>query len=157
MCAGAPRLAQSRFGMFGASRILRMWEFSIRMFKYICMCMHVCTRESCRSSNTGTWSAATWPPPLCPATSSPPRQCYRPAVFRHLRLIALSFPHGKIRRAFQNAMSFCLLFLNYDVWNCLTWNYVTSGVSVSCWFRLSVRSAIDVGFMEMQSVQSLQS
>jgi hypothetical protein len=33
-------------------------------------------------------------------TAPPP--VYHPAVFfRHLRLTAISFPHGKIRRAFQ--------------------------------------------------------
>jgi hypothetical protein len=36
-----------------------------------------------------------------PAPASTHRQPYRPAVFRHLVFIALSFPHGKIRRAFR--------------------------------------------------------
>ena len=38
------------------------------------------------------------------------RLCYRPtAFFRHLRLIALLFPHGKIRRAFPK----CIFYFNF--------------------------------------------
>jgi hypothetical protein len=38
-----------------------------------------------------------------PSAARPPRRlCYHPAVFFcHLRLIALSFPQGKIRRNFK--------------------------------------------------------
>jgi len=48
--------------------------------------------------SAGTRSAATWPPR---------RLFYRPTIFfRHPRLTALSCPYEKIRRGFQNVVSF---------------------------------------------------
>jgi hypothetical protein len=42
------------------------------------------------------------------------RLCYRPAVFfRHLPVIALSFPKGKIRLTFKNTVLFISTFLNF--------------------------------------------
>jgi hypothetical protein len=48
------------------------------------------------------------------AAQQPSHLCYRPIVFcRHLRLIKLSFPQGKIRRNLKNVInSFFLLSSN---------------------------------------------
>jgi ABC-type dipeptide/oligopeptide/nickel transport system permease subunit len=47
---------------------------------------------------------------------------------------------------------FIYFFLNYDVWNRVTWNCLMSWASVSRLFRVNVRSAIDVEFiMQMKS------
>ena len=149
MCVDTPRLAQLRFGMFSASRILHMWEFSIRVVNYICMYKGVLSKSILQ--HTGTWSAAAWPPaPLPPPpTVSVIAQQYS-ATFVSLRF------HSRMEKFdanFKNVTSFCLLFfLNYGVWNRVTWNCLMSWVSVSCSFHLNVRSAIDVEFiMHMKS------
>jgi len=117
MCADAPRLAQLRFGMLGASRILRMWEF-----KYSYGQLYMYVQGSLVEVQTAThWnmigcSMTARPAPPRPAPAFPHRQCYRPAVFRHLRLIALSFPHGKFRRVFREChIILYTFFFNSDV------------------------------------------
>ena len=65
--------------------------------------------------HTGTWMAAAWSPP-----PPPPRMCCRPVLFfLQLQLIALSFPQGRIRCAFQKR-SYIFAFLKIGwVWNCV--------------------------------------
>jgi hypothetical protein len=81
-------------------KIRRKSEFSIHMVDY--RCSHREFYWNPNSQHTWTPSVAAWPPR---------RLCYHPAVFfRHLRLTALSFPHEKIRRAFQTRYFSCLFF-----------------------------------------------
>jgi hypothetical protein len=65
----------------------------------LCRCVY--GRES-RLQQTGTWSAAAWPPR---------RLCYRPTVMcRPLPLSVPSFMQGKILRTFRKCYYFFLLF-----------------------------------------------
>ena len=74
--------------------------------------------------HTGIWLVTAWWP-YC--------LCYCPAVFVcYLLLSTLSFLEGKIQHAFQNVI---LLFISYfykvaKVWNCVTLNCVSQGMSV---------------------------
>jgi len=79
-----------------------VWS-TIYVSMYLCMYVYMYVQGSPVEVQTPThWNqiGCNMTPP-CPATATLHRQCYRPAVFRHLRLIALSFPNGKIRRAFR--------------------------------------------------------
>jgi hypothetical protein len=75
--------------------------------------------------HTETWSASAWP--FC-------RQCYRPAIFiRHLRLIALSFPYGKIWRAFYKLHYFNFVFTIFKIaygWKSRNLKLLSRGVAV---------------------------
>jgi len=87
---------------------------------FVCMYNFVCTEGSPVEMHAPTYRnlSRRWLPRLL---------CYRPAVFCQLRLIAHSFPQGKIRNAFQNGCYFN--FLTSFV-SCMTWNCVSRGVSV---------------------------
>jgi hypothetical protein len=113
--ADAPRHAQSlRFGMFGASRILRMRQFSIRVVNYVYV-----TRESCRTPDCNTLehvdcSITARPTPFPPPTPVDViTQQYYSAIF-----VSSRFHAGiqKFEAHFENVISFYLfIFLNYEI------------------------------------------
>ena len=96
-------------------KVRRKSEFSTHMVNY--WCSHREFSWNPNSQYTRTWSVAAWPPR---------RLCYRPAVFFcHIRLTALSFPHGK-----KFGARFKKLFFFYFFKNC-----VSQVVSVTCSHR----------------------
>ena len=150
MCADASRLAQLRFGMFGGSRILRIWELVL-----VWSTIYVCTRESCRSPNCDALEHDRLQqdrPPL-PAPASPPPSVLSPSSIPPPSSHCAFIPAWKNSTRISRMSYFIyFFFLNYDVWNRVNWNCLMSWISVSCSFRSNVWTAIDVEFiMQMKS------
>jgi hypothetical protein len=110
-CTDISRLTQqSRYRRSDPSRIvLKSYLSTVYLWSQLYICINKGDRLKSKFKHTATCSPAAW---------QPRHLCYRPAVFfRHLRLIALSFPQGKIQCAVH--LSFLEKF-----WNCVTWDCV---------------------------------
>ena len=79
----------------GACPILRISELSVHIVN--CICTYKGVQFKSKPQHTGNWMAAAWPPR---------HLCYRPTVFFHHPLIALSLLQENIRRDFQECYFF---------------------------------------------------
>ena len=89
-----------RSGRSGENDILRKAELSIHVYVYTVQ------------GNPGVVLTPKYCNPIGCSMTAPRCRCYRPAVFfRRLRLFALPFRQGKIRRAFLTSCCFSFLVL----------------------------------------------